>query len=302
MDIWTRRDGDAAAWILPAMGGVLRMRPADLVLPSGPPAAGRSAGRRWLPGGAGRHGVVEIALALREGLMAIEGAVRRFGPPAVAILPPGVFHCEGAAGARRPYLSLWLNGGGGALFAIVSRYRPGRGWDTPWRGVLRGATARRLLFPLEATGAAEALVRDRAQFERFRAGVLAVLAELYRHDVEAAPRTAGEGRADSPLAHAAVLAHIRLFLEENLHRPIALSDAARLTRLTPRYLNRLFSRRFGVPIHAFLVARRMARALSLLKSTDLLAKEVAGRVGYSDPLYFSRCFRRHFGRAPSSLR
>lgn len=44
---------------------------------------------------------------------------------------------------------------------------------------------------------------------------------------------------------------------------------------------------------------RLERAAELLSAHDLTISEVADRVGFSDPKYFSSCFRRHFGVSPS---
>ncbi|MBO4659272.1 MAG: helix-turn-helix domain-containing protein [Prevotella sp.] len=46
--------------------------------------------------------------------------------------------------------------------------------------------------------------------------------------------------------------------------------------------------------------RRMARAAELLRSGEMITvAEVAYQVGFSDSLYFSRCFKQHFGVTPS---
>jgi AraC family transcriptional activator of pobA len=42
--------------------------------------------------------------------------------------------------------------------------------------------------------------------------------------------------------------------------------------------------------------------MRLLRFTDLTVGEVAFRVGYDDPLYFSRAFKRYAGRAPQAYR
>ena len=44
---------------------------------------------------------------------------------------------------------------------------------------------------------------------------------------------------------------------------------------------------------------RLERAAELLTAEGLNVTEVADRVGFSDPKYFSSCFRRHFGVSPS---
>jgi AraC family transcriptional activator of pobA len=51
-----------------------------------------------------------------------------------------------------------------------------------------------------------------------------------------------------------------------------------------------------------IVERAMVEAMRLLRFTDLTVGEVAHRVGYGDPLYFSRAFKRFAGRSPQAYR
>lgn len=43
---------------------------------------------------------------------------------------------------------------------------------------------------------------------------------------------------------------------------------------------------------------RMDRAMQMLKSTDMLIKEVSAYLGFDDPFNFSRAFKKEFGKAP----
>ena len=47
---------------------------------------------------------------------------------------------------------------------------------------------------------------------------------------------------------------------------------------------------------------KMEHACSLLDSTDLSVGAIASRLGYEDPLYFSRLFSRTVGISPRSYR
>lgn len=47
---------------------------------------------------------------------------------------------------------------------------------------------------------------------------------------------------------------------------------------------------------------RLARALHLLHSSDLTISEIAYRVGFSTPSYFTKCFRDEYGQAPGDSR
>lgn len=58
----------------------------------------------------------------------------------------------------------------------------------------------------------------------------------------------------------------------------------------------------GLPAREFITELRLFTALDLLKTTDLSITEIAYRVGFSDPNYFTRCFTAKFGKPPSETR
>lgn len=63
----------------------------------------------------------------------------------------------------------------------------------------------------------------------------------------------------------------------------------------------LFAAAYGITPVAYRRQLRMRRARELLVSSRMNVSEVAFAVGFSDPLYFSRVFRKIFGVTPSSL-
>jgi AraC-like DNA-binding protein len=44
---------------------------------------------------------------------------------------------------------------------------------------------------------------------------------------------------------------------------------------------------------------RLKKSMTLLKTTNQNISEIAYSVGFSDPAYFTRCFRKEFGKAPT---
>lgn len=81
-----------------------------------------------------------------------------------------------------------------------------------------------------------------------------------------------------------------------------LQAVAEAVHLDPRYICRLF-KRFNLPTpYQYLVSCRMNHAAGLLVSTTQPVKEIAFRVGYDDPLHFSRVFRRFFDCPPGEFR
>lgn len=70
----------------------------------------------------------------------------------------------------------------------------------------------------------------------------------------------------------------------------------------PRALARALTRVTGRGTKELVADRVMVEAARLLRFTDLAAGQIAFEVGFSDPLYFSRACRRHFGLPPGAYR
>lgn len=59
---------------------------------------------------------------------------------------------------------------------------------------------------------------------------------------------------------------------------------------------------FGTSVHQHVIRLRMEKAMELLMSTNLMIKEVAFSVGYSDAGYFCNAFKKHYGFLPREVR
>ncbi|SKA24016.1 helix-turn-helix transcriptional regulator [Consotaella salsifontis] len=77
---------------------------------------------------------------------------------------------------------------------------------------------------------------------------------------------------------------------------------AETCRVSKSHLFRLFKLAFGQTPNAWLRGYRIAQAKRLLVETDESIGVIARRVGYEDPLYFSRDFKRVVGLPPSRFR
>jgi signal transduction histidine kinase/AraC-like DNA-binding protein len=72
--------------------------------------------------------------------------------------------------------------------------------------------------------------------------------------------------------------------------------------VTSGYLTRVFRKDLGLTPWEYLTQLRIARAKHLLGEDALSITEVAGRVGYDDPAYFSRVFLKETGHTPRAFR
>lgn len=91
------------------------------------------------------------------------------------------------------------------------------------------------------------------------------------------------------------------FIQYNYAGDISVSDIARFAGVSRSQLYRAFVTGFGLSPHDFLQKYRISEACSLLRRRDYTVAEVAGSVGFNDPLYFSRIFRKLKQMSPTEF-
>ncbi len=107
---------------------------------------------------------------------------------------------------------------------------------------------------------------------------------------------------DSPRARADErMARARAYLEAHYAEPLSLEDLAARYGMSGQRFSYCFARAYQVRPMNLLIALRLEQAMRLLQ-TDMSVKDVARAVGYEDPLYFSRLFKRHYGCSPTAAR
>jgi AraC family transcriptional regulator, arabinose operon regulatory protein len=92
------------------------------------------------------------------------------------------------------------------------------------------------------------------------------------------------------------------YLGERLDGSVRVPELARLVGISPSHLSAMFRKATGSGVLAHHIALKMARARQLLDQSEASISEIARDVGYHDPFYFSRHFRRHHGVSPSAYR
>ena len=81
--------------------------------------------------------------------------------------------------------------------------------------------------------------------------------------------------------------------------PITVTSIANELHVNPQHLMRMFKQETGKTINEYLTDCRISAAINLLESGNYLISEISNNVGYSDPKYFCKVFKRITGYSPS---
>ncbi|MEH7388337.1 response regulator [Bacillus sp. JJ1521] len=80
---------------------------------------------------------------------------------------------------------------------------------------------------------------------------------------------------------------------------ITLAKVSEKYHINPIYFSRIFKAHVGISFNSYLTKIRMEEAKNLMDTTSLLVQDISEVVGYDDPKYFSKVFKKYYGKSPS---
>ncbi|MGB6778573.1 MAG: response regulator [Planococcus citreus] len=95
---------------------------------------------------------------------------------------------------------------------------------------------------------------------------------------------------------------IKQFITEHSHEDISLEVLAKKVDLSPIYISKLFKEKLGINYIDFLTECRMGKAKKLLADPEISLKTIALEVGYHEPNYFSKVFKKMNELSPTEYR
>ncbi|TVY11104.1 AraC family transcriptional regulator [Paenibacillus cremeus] len=84
--------------------------------------------------------------------------------------------------------------------------------------------------------------------------------------------------------------------------PFQSNAMSRHFALSFKQINRLFKKETGTTVYNYLLGKKLDTAKMLLQDTSMAVSEIAYRIGYADPHYFSNVFKKKTGSTPTEYR
>ncbi len=236
-----------------------------------------------------RHPNLHQFFLIRSGAawITVDGRARDLTLPVLISIPPWVVHgFRFAAGTEGFVLTVPLAalseafGEGAALAPALATW-----------GAAPADPAIEVLF--------EEVIRQRAITDAARTPILRALA------LQIACLTARALQLRERDSASRYTQHMQAFeglVRDHLRDGWTLRDYAAALSLSPTHLNRVSRALSGLSAARFIESRQFHEACRLLAYTQMTIAEVGYALGFDDPAYFSRAFRRQMGETPSNYR
>lgn len=92
------------------------------------------------------------------------------------------------------------------------------------------------------------------------------------------------------------------YIDENLSSELDIAALCERLGVGRTKLYEIFRREAGSGVAEYIGRRRLHRAKKLLKTTDMSIADISGAVGFNDYNYFSRLYKKRYGKAPRFYR
>jgi AraC-like DNA-binding protein len=158
---------------------------------------------------------------------------------------------------------------------------------------------------LEECGAAASAVTEKSVYELYKTITASTKKELYelisRVSVAAAC-SIGVSESSLESRKNRTVKKICAYIDGNYAKDLSLDVVADYMNLNASYVSTVFKEVTEQSFSSYLEERRMEAAVSLIQTSNLKISQIAERVGYHSPNYFSKAFRKKMGVSPDQYR
>ena len=92
------------------------------------------------------------------------------------------------------------------------------------------------------------------------------------------------------------------YMKNNLDKTIRIEDFADLNKYSVSHFSKLFRLTTGMSPIEYFIHLKMQKACQLLYTEDSRVKQIEALLGYDDPYYFSRLFKKYMNTSPETYR
>ena len=98
------------------------------------------------------------------------------------------------------------------------------------------------------------------------------------------------------------LKQVLSFIEDQLAEDLSLAKIAAVAGVSPSHLNALFRSSMGMPVHQYVIQRRVEQAKTLLLRKEMSITEIALEAGFAHQSHMARHMRRALGLPPRAIK
>ena len=103
-------------------------------------------------------------------------------------------------------------------------------------------------------------------------------------------------------SYGSLINKISIFVLYNVENEVTLSTIASHLHMNKNYLCEIFKKKTGISLLDYMTKVKMERAKNMLRESESRSYEIADKLGYKDPEYFSKSFKKHLGISPTEYR
>lgn len=99
-----------------------------------------------------------------------------------------------------------------------------------------------------------------------------------------------------------VVRRVQAYIQDHMSEDLSLHTIAEHVSLHPVYLSKIYKLETSENLTDYSFSLRMEKAIYLLKESNCKVYEIGSQLGYQNPAYFIKVFKKHYGKTPQEFR